>query len=150
MPHDEQHRGRATLRALVSRLSRWLARARPWALWLLDRVVQLGPCTAGEAALEQAAGLGPDDPVYCSRTRTDVGMWFRQGRVRACPRAGELLLLAHGRKPYRETVPFANLGESRYNHVTGALVLAPAEGVRVHDMKLPPLEADALLATIKG
>ena len=116
----------------------------------LDRVVQLRPRTVGEAALEAAAGLGPHDAVYRSRTQTDVGMWVRGGRVLACPRDGTLLLLAHGNIPYRESVPFAELGESRYNHVTGALVLAPAEGVRIRDLKLPPLEADVLLETIKG
>ncbi len=151
MPNEhERHWGRATVRVLGPPLGRWAARIRLESRWLLDRVVQLGPRTVGEAALEAAAGLSPHDTVYRSRTRTDVGMWMRGGRVLACARDGALLLLAHGKLPYRESIPFAELGESRYNHVTGALVLAPATGARVRDLNLPPLEADALLAMIKG
>jgi len=44
-----------------------------------------------------------------------------------------------------ERVPFAELGESFYNHVTGEVALVPAEGARVRKLRMSPVDGRALL-----
>ena len=74
-------------------------------------------------------------------TKVDVGYWLGKRRVWACLLKQELLLLAWGRRPYVERIPLAKLRESRYNHLTGQLLLAPIERAAVKALKLPPLAA---------
>lgn len=81
-------------------------------------------------------------------TKTDVGTWFRMRRVCACLLADEIVLFAPGRRPYTERIALADLGQSRYNHVTGEVVLAPAEGLGVDRLKVTPLEGLEMLAHI--
>ncbi len=101
-------------------------------------------------------------------TKTDVGSWLGPGRACACALADELLLFAPkwdpraglfwlvtlaGKlglrmPPYVERIPFGELRRSSYNHVTGELVLAPAEGVRVRRLKMSPLDGYQLLAQV--
>lgn len=81
-------------------------------------------------------------------TKVDVGYWLGKRRVWACLLEQELLLFARGRRPYVERIPLAVLRESRYNHVTGELVLAPFETVAVKALKVTPLAALEILAYI--
>ena len=94
--------------------------------------------------------LGADDALFIVRTatRVDVGSWLRGARVWACALRRELALLAWGRRPYAERVPFRRLRASVYNPVTGELALAPAPGTRVRGLKMPPLDGYQLLAQI--
>lgn len=107
------------------------------------RILQtLVKAAGGERRLEHISR------VVRTGTRVDVGSWICRRRVWACVLEGELLLVAHGRRPYVESVPFEGLTASLYNHVTGELVLAPAEGARVTRLRLSPLEALELLGCI--
>ena len=83
-------------------------------------------------------------------TKVDVGYWLGKRRVWACVMEEELLLFARGRRPYVERIPLADLNCSRYNHVTGELVLAPIETAAVKALKVPPLAALEILAYIVG
>ncbi len=87
--------------------------------------------------------------VLKTGTRVDTGGWLRKRRVWAFVFSGELVLLAGGRKSYVEKVPFGRLGEARYNHVTGELVLAPADGMRVRSVKVSPLDGYQMLAQVR-
>ena len=69
--------------------------------------------------------------VCKTATKIDVGYWLGKRRVWACLLEKDLLLCARGRRPYVERIPLAELRESRYNHVTGQLVLAPIEAAAV-------------------
>ena len=81
-------------------------------------------------------------------TKVDAGYWLGKRRVWACLLETELLLFARGRRPYVERIPLADLRESRYNHVTGEVVLAPIETATVKALKVPPLAALEILAYI--
>ncbi len=83
-------------------------------------------------------------------TRVDVGHWFSRGALWAAAAADQLLLFAHGRRPFLETIPFSFLGQSLYNHVTGEVVLAPALEARTQGVRLPPVEGYQLLAQVYG
>ena len=86
--------------------------------------------------------------ILKTHSKVDVGTWFFKRRVWACLLGDELLLFARGRQPYVERVPFDRLQRSEYNHVTGEVMLAPADGLRVGHLKMPPLEGLHLLAHI--
>ncbi len=95
--------------------------------------------------------LGEDPEIYCfsrSRTKVDVGSWIRKRRVATFLTSDELVILAAGRRPYIESIPIADLGESRYNHVTGEFVPAPAPDRRLDGLKIQPHEALKLMANI--
>jgi hypothetical protein len=81
-------------------------------------------------------------------TTVDVGAWFRQRRVVGVWLDDEMVMIAPGRRPYVERVPFKLLGASTYNHLVGELVLAPASGVRVRQLKMSPQEAGRALRWI--
>jgi hypothetical protein len=86
--------------------------------------------------------------VQRTRTKVDVGAWFGKGRICICLLAGEAVLFAKGKRPYVERIPLKRLRESRYNHVTGELMLAPDAAPRISGLKLPPLEGLQILAHI--
>jgi hypothetical protein len=131
----------------------------------------LARLSAGQRAAAEKLLAGED--VYLvarTRTRTDVGGWLGGSQVVAAALAGELLLLAAPRCPlavllrllrldrkfpppgepvaYAERIPFRGLSGSTYNHVTGQLLLAPADEARIRRLKLPALDAYRLLAQI--
>jgi len=102
-----------------------------------------------EQALAEEVLRSEDVFVFVrTRTRVDVGEWFRRGRVHLCALAGHVALFAAGKRPYVERIPFRSLRESRYNHVTGELVLSPADDVRVRGLKMSPLDGYQVLAQI--
>jgi hypothetical protein len=60
----------------------------------------------------------------------------------------DLLLLAAGKHPLVERIPYGHIRRSLYNHVTGELVLAPAHNLRVERVALPPAAGYQILAQI--
>jgi len=97
--------------------------------------------------------LGARD-VYLAvptRTRIDVGSWLLRGRVWLFALADELALVACGacgRRWYVRRIAYADLLDSRYNHVTGQLALAGAGPLPFRGLKMPPLEGYQVLAQI--
>ena len=98
--------------------------------------------------LETAIGSAELFMVLKTRTRVDVGEWFWNGRVWLGVTAQAVTLLASGRKPFVQAVPFDQLRDSLYNHITGEVVLAPAKELKVKRVKLPALAGYQLLAQI--
>jgi len=98
----------------------------------------------------KVAGMQPGGVALhiLTRTRVDVGSWICKRRVSAYVVERNLLLVAPGRRPHVENVPFDSLQDSLYNHVTGEVVLGPAEGVKVTRLRMSPLEARRLLESI--
>lgn len=117
----------------------------------LEPLPENAPCWAALTALErrwrdESAGETPIRWAVRSDSRVDVGAWLADARVWAAAQPGALLLFAAGKRPYAETIPFAELRDSLYNHITGELILAPAPNVRVARLKLLPVDALQLLA----
>lgn len=117
----------------------------------LEALAENAPCWAALTALErrwrdEAAGDTPIHWAVRTESRIDVGAWLSDARVWAAAQPGALLLFAAGKRPYAETIPFADLHESLYNHITGELILAPAPNARVTRLKLLPVDALQLLA----
>jgi hypothetical protein len=115
----------------------------------IDRSV--GGARLGRARQQLLASLIADETIYYlrkTRTKVDVGAWFRKGRVCICLSAREAILFATGSRPYIERIPIQQLCESRYNHVTGELMLAPEAAPGIRGLKIPPLEGLAVLAQI--
>jgi len=132
------------------RVWKWTARARgrlvAWTIWLIDRVLQFGGLNARESAvLQEALGGAPVGTLWRTRTRVDVGMWFRKGRVWACPLGHELLLVAEGERPWTQRIAYSQIRESRYNHVTAEVVFAPEEDLEVPTLRVRPLEGLELM-----
>ncbi len=94
--------------------------------------------------------IGDDHILFLARTRTrvDIGSWFGKRCVWAVCTASSLIMLAPGKRPYFERVPFEQLNDSQYNHVTAELVLAPIEDVSVTRLRMPPFDAAQVLAQI--
>jgi hypothetical protein len=115
--------------------------------------VWTGCCRRSERkwnAVQAQAGIPAGGHAVQTWTRVDTGGWGLNPRLRAAVRGRELVLFAPGKRPFVESVPFAALGESRYNHVTGELVLAPAPEAQVRRLKVPPVEGRELLEEIQG
>lgn len=94
-----------------------------------------------------AAGRTPLWSGYTG-TRVDVGLWFRKRRVCLVVFPGELVLLAHGVKPFVERAALEDLGESQYNAVTGELVLEPAPSLSLKRLVMSPVEGGQVLSQI--
>jgi hypothetical protein len=99
-----------------------------------------------------AGAAAAETPSWMFRTRTtvDVGSWLRKRRIWACLMSRDLVLVASGKRPFTEVVPLRQLGESRYNHVTGELLLGPADGVRNVRLRMPPFEGYEVLWRIRN
>jgi len=105
---------------------------------------------ARERFLKRVIGDAGVFHVRRTDTKIDVGYWLGKRRVWACVLEEELLLFARGRRTYVERIPLGELCSSRYNHVTGEIVLAPAATTRVKTLKMPPLAALEILAHLCG
>jgi hypothetical protein len=95
----------------------------------------------------------PATPVHRwirTRTRIDTGNWLRGGRVYLGLSDQSVLLVAAGHDPYVGRAGFDQLQQSVYNPVTGALLLAPAEGLDVTSLGMGPLDAETVLDRIRG
>lgn len=93
---------------------------------------------------------GAPSLIIQTGTRVDTGSWFGKSRLWVGVCGDILRVAAEGRRPYLERVARRDLGASCYCHVTGALLLAPAHGVRAHALRLSPLEGRQLLHWIHG
>lgn len=98
-------------------------------------------------ALAASAGAGTA-VILATGTRTDTGLWFRQGRVCAACAGGALFLLAPGRRPHVERIPFAQLGDSMYNAVTGEVLLAPAPSAAIRRLRMDPVAGRHLIGHV--
>lgn len=100
--------------------------------------------------LKSVEASASDNVYFCVKTQTkvDVGRWMRKSRVWAIGLSDHLALVARGRNGLAERIPYEQLRESVYNHVTGTLVLAPHELPAVKTLKLNPVDAHQLLAQI--
>ena len=107
----------------------------------------------GEARVRFLESLIGDRDVYHVQrtgTKVDVGYWTGKRRVSSCLLDDVLLLFAVGRRSLVEQIPFHELRDSQYNHVTGELVLAPIEITKVQTLKVPPLAALEMLTNIRN
>lgn len=86
--------------------------------------------------------------LLATDSRADTGSWFRRGRIYAMATAESLALFAAGRRPFAADIKFARLLESIYNHCTGEVVLAPAKGLAIASLRIPPANGYQLLAQI--
>ena len=127
-------------------VDRSLPPAKTTPLWEADRSAELG--RRERRMLDELLGQEDVFAVLATDTKIDVGKWYRRGRVCVCALADELILFAAGPRPLAERIALADLHESRYNHVTGEVVLAPRDGSGVDRLKVPPLEGLELLAQI--
>ena len=117
--------------------------------WLINLWMQVGDMNPRARAVLKEH-LDPDQVtgVIRTRTRVDVGMWFRKGRVWACMQRTELILLAQGERPWVQRIAYESLRESRYNHVTAEVALGPGEDLPLGSLRVRPLEGIELLTSI--
>jgi hypothetical protein len=90
-------------------------------------------------ALLAANGVQVESLRFVSRTgtSTDVGLWTGGRCVWLACDDRRIFLFAAGRMPYFEVIPFADAGETRYNHITGHIALGPCRP-RVCNLEMPP------------
>ena len=103
----------------------------------------------GEARDQYLRDLIGNRDVYLVQqtgTKVDVGYWMGKRRVWTCLLDNEMLLFALGRVNFFDRIPFSELRDSQYNHVTGEIVLAPIEITKVQTLQVPPLAALEILA----
>lgn len=95
--------------------------------------------------------IGDEAPAWLVRTRTkvDVGLWFRKRAVWICLVQKNLVLFAAGKTPVVDRIGVENLKKTRYNHITAELILSPAENVLIRSLRMPPLDAFELLSRIR-
>jgi hypothetical protein len=116
---------------------------------LADADASFAGLSRGERSLVD--GLVAGHPLFWfgpTRTRVDVGWWFRKARVWLGVSDTELLLLADGKNPFVEKAPLADLGEAQYNVITGELVLEPAPSLSLKKVVLSAIEAGQVLSQI--
>ncbi len=103
-----------------------------------------------EKALMDEAVAG-ENVVWLVRTgtRVDVGRWLSKKRVWLCLLPGRLVLFASGKRSVVESALVPELGQSRYNHVTGEIMLAPADNLTNSELRLRPLDGFELLSQIR-
>jgi hypothetical protein len=116
----------------------------------IDCAAQMLPklSRAERPVVQEALGQREVFLAVRSRGRADTGGWLGRRRVWAFALAQELVLVAMGKSPYAEGIPFTDLHESVYNAVTGELSLAPAHHVRVRRLKMAPRDGYQMLAQI--
>jgi len=100
--------------------------------------------------LQRHEFLSDIDVLYLvnSRSRIDVGSWIRDRRIRVAATSTHLLLFASGKRPLAERLAYSELYDSVYNHVTGALILAPHIDSRFCTLRMTPVDGYQLLAQI--
>ena len=128
------------LRPLLARIRMLVLRSHGWIRAKLDPEPRV-------RALAAAAGAGTA-AILATGTCTDTGLWFRQGRVCAACAGGALFLLAPGRRPHVERIPFAELDGSMYNAVTGEVLLAPAPSAAIRRLRMDPVAGRHLIGNV--
>lgn len=101
-----------------------------------------------QGLLDKVASGRVAEIVVRTGTTVDIGEWFRRGHVVGACLDGEWVMIAPGRKPFVERVSALLLKDSTYNHLVGMLVLAPAPGVQLRQLKMSPLAAGRALRWI--
>lgn len=93
---------------------------------------------------------GKDDTILLLLTGSvaDVGRFFRKSRVWLCITRSEVILLAAGRQPLVQRIPFPHIQQSLYNHITAELVLAPNRKFTLPNVKVSPVQGYQVLAQI--
>ena len=84
-------------------------------------------------------------------TKIDVGSWLLRGRVWAFALADSLVFVACGscgQRAQARRIPYNQLRESQYNHVTGQLALAPVKGLSFRGLRVDPVDGYQVLAQI--
>jgi hypothetical protein len=106
----------------------------------------------GSAALARQLIAGRDVfLIVRTGTKVDVGSWLFRGRIWLAVLDDGLAAVASapgGARPLAEIVPFHGLRRSRYNHVTGQLVLAPTGLAGTKGLAMSPIEGCQVLAQI--
>lgn len=90
-------------------------------------------------------------PVMClvqTSTKVDTGGWLKKAGVWAGATNSDLFMLAAGKKPFLDKIPFNELRKSIFNHVTGCLILAPGAELKISSLAMAPLDGYQLLAQI--
>ena len=98
--------------------------------------------------LSDLAAGHPVTALVRTGTTVDVGEWFRRGCVVGARVGDEWIMVAAGKTPFVERVAIRDLAASVYNHIVGELVLAPAPGTRLRQLKMSPLDAGRTLKRI--
>ena len=106
--------------------------------------------TGERRLLDQASGGADWFMLLKTGSRVDVGEWLCNGRVWLCATASGVVLVASGRVPFVQQIPFERLRESVYNHITGEVVFAPEKTLKLKRVKLAALDGYQLLAQIHG
>jgi hypothetical protein len=91
--------------------------------------------------------IGDAEPQLCIRssTRIDAGGWLRKAPVWLCIVDDMLVVLAVARRRYIAGHMFEECRDTHYNHATGELVIAPAEGHTLNRFAVTPSEALELM-----
>lgn len=116
---------------------------------LSDSAEIFGEMSPSERALFRECSAG--EPCFVlveTKTAIDTGGWFSRGRIWMAALGKDIVIVAAGKKPFLERIPFLHIQESLYNHVTGEFVLAPPRGLRVTSAGMTPIEGYQLLAQI--
>jgi len=97
--------------------------------------------------------LASEEVFVIARTGTkiDVGSWLLRGRVWVFALSDSLAIVACGPAGLRvraEKIPYDDLRESQYNHVTGELALAPVKGLPFRGLRIDPITGCQILAQI--
>lgn len=135
-------------RPLLKKLRPLWVRSRALMLLAHRRIRIFFDQEPGVRVLAASAGAGTTDILRPTCTFTDTGLWFRQSRIRTVCIDTGLLLLAPGRRPCIQQIPFTQLGKSMYNAVTGELLLEPAPEASVRRLKMDPAAGRELMEEI--
>lgn len=112
-------------------------------------VVDQHKMSAAELSLLNAAiGDEPLELLLRSRTRADTGGWLRRSPVWLGVTDRQIVLFAAARRQYVEQMPLADARDSWYCHVTGQLVIEPADRLTFGRVNLPPTDALDVLERI--
>ncbi|MBT3568271.1 MAG: hypothetical protein HN494_05430 [Opitutae bacterium] len=86
---------------------------------------------------------GDSEPHLSIRTKTriDLGQWFRRSFVWLCLTGSELVLVAANRRHYVERISVSECQSSYYDHASGKLVLEPASSLMTKSLSLSPRDA---------
>ena len=85
-----------------------------------------------------------------TRTRIDVGLWWRRKRIWLCLTDRELVLLAIGRRRYYEHAALADCIDTHYNPTSGELVIASDNPLRHPRLRMPASTALEVIDLIKS
>lgn len=85
-----------------------------------------------------------------TKTRIDVGLWWRPKRAWICVADDQLVMLAVARRRYVARKPLAEIKDSYYCHASGQLVIEPGEDLTFNRFRVTPREALQVLKEVKS